>query len=311
MMEEENKKIVIACNHLVKDYGKGRGNFDINFAIPKGQTLGIVGENGAGKTTLLRQVMGFIKSDKGNVQIYNFDAYKDSAETKKYIGYIPGEINFPDVKTGIDFLKNYGRSLGMKESDFTYADEIISRMQLDVRAYPKRMSKGMKQKTSIVACMMLKSPILIMDEPSIGLDPLMREELLKLILEQKERGATMIMTSNTIEELERVCDKVAYLSQGKILDIADVNEVKNRPLRDYKIGFENDEDYLKFLKGRDDILKVKPKYDQVVLRVDKRHLEELFNELSQYKLKYLSEEKYNLTTYFDEKRKSLNSKEAK
>lgn len=311
MMEEENKKVVIACNHLVKDYSKGRGNFDINFVVHEGETLGIVGENGAGKTTLLRQIMGFIKSDSGNVQIYTYDAYKDSATTKSYIGYIPGEINFPDVKTGIEFLKNYGRSLGMKENDFAYADEIISRMQLDVRAYPKRMSKGMKQKTSIVACMMLKSPILIMDEPSIGLDPLMREELLKLILEQKERGATMIMTSNTIEELERVCDRVAYLSQGKIIDIANVQEVKNRPLRDFKIGFENDEDYLNFLKGRDDILKVKPKYDQVVLRVDKRHLEELFNDLSQYKLKYLSEEKYNLTTYFDEKRKSLNSKEAK
>lgn len=301
----ETKKTVICVNHVSKDYGHNRGNFDIDFSIKEGESFGIVGENGAGKTTLLRQIMGFIKSDSGNIQIYDLDAHKDCATTKLYIGYIPGEINFPDVKTGDLFLKNYGRSMGMKDSDFAYADEIISRMQLDVRAYPRRMSKGMKQKTSIVACMMLKAPIIIMDEPSIGLDPLMREELLQLINEQKERGATILMTSNTIEELERTCDKVAYLSQGKIFDIADLDAVKNRGQRDLKIEFTNDEDYLQFLMGREDILKVKPEIDQVTLRVDKARLPMLFEKLSHYQIKYVSEVKYNLTTYFDERRKQI------
>lgn len=308
-MEKTEKKTVIECNHIVKDYGKNRGNFDLDFDIRQGETLGIVGENGAGKTTLIRQIMGFISSDQGNIKIYGYDAYKDSAMLKRYIGYIPGEINFPDVKTGFDFLKDYGRSLGMKESDFAYADEIISRMQLDARAYPKRMSKGMKQKTAIVASMMLKAPILIMDEPSIGLDPLMREELLSLILEQKQRGATMLMTSNTIEELERVSDRVAYLSQGKIIDIADVNLIKNRPYRDLKIGFMKDEDYLAFLKGRDDIIRLKPQYNQVIIRIEKKKLPQLFDHLKDVQLNYVSEEKYNLTTYFEEKRRSQKVKE--
>lgn len=308
-MDEQENRIVIQCNHIVKDYGKNRGNFDLDFSIRQGETLGIVGENGAGKTTLIRQIMGFISSDQGNIRIYGYDAYKDSARLKRYIGYIPGEINFPDVKTGFDFLKDYGRSLGMRESDFAYADEIISRMQLDARAYPRRMSKGMKQKTAIVASMMLKAPILIMDEPSIGLDPLMREELLSLILEQKKRGATMLMTSNTIEELERVCDRVAYLSQGKIIDIADVNLVKNRPYRDLKIGFREDEDYIAFLKGRDDIIRLKPEYDQVIIRIEKKKLPQLFQQLKDIKLNYVSEEKYDLTTYFDEKRRMQKVKE--
>ncbi|HBS02986.1 MAG TPA: ABC transporter ATP-binding protein, partial [Firmicutes bacterium] len=174
---------------------------------------------------------------------------------------------------------------------------------LDVRAYPKRMSKGMKQKTSIVAAMVLKSPILIMDEPSIGLDPLMREELLTLILEQKQRGATILMTSNTIEELERVCDKVAYMSAGKIIDVADVQEIKNRRCRDYKIGFESKKDYLCFSKRRKDILRVQPSFNQVTVRVKKQDIPKLLDELEKSKVAYLSEVKYNLTTYFTEKRK--------
>lgn len=301
----EDKKNVISIENVTKDYGQGRGNFNVSLNIKEGETLGIVGENGAGKTTLIRQIMGFIKSDQGQIKIYGMDAYKDSANTKIYIGYIPGEINFPDVKTGSEFLHNYGVSLGMKEADFAYADEIIKRMQLDVRAYPKRMSKGMKQKTSIVAAMMLKSPILVLDEPSIGLDPLMREELLKLILEQKQRGATILMSSNTIEELERVCDKVAYMSQGKIIDVADVHEVQNRPQRDLKIEFADKNEFTGFLNGRKDAIRVQEKYNQVTVRVDKASLPALFEDLASYQVKFISESKYNLTTYFNEKRKAL------
>ncbi len=300
---KEERKDAIRVDGVNKDYGQGRGNFGVSFSVKEGEAFGIVGENGAGKTTLLRQVMGFIKPDSGKIGIYGFDAYEDSALTKPYIGYIPGEINFPDVRSGNEFLHNYGTAMGMKEGDFAYADELISRMQLDVRAYPKRMSKGMKQKTSIVAAMMLKSPILIMDEPSIGLDPLMREELLTLILEQKQRGATILMTSNTIEELERVCDKVAYMSAGKIIDVADVQEIKNRPCRDYKIGFESKKDYLCFHKKRKDILRDQPSFNQVTVRVKKQDIPKLLDELEKSKVAYLSEVKYNLTTYFTEKRK--------
>ncbi len=298
------KKNVIYVSHITKDYGENRGNFDVSFEIKEGETLGIVGENGAGKTTLIRQIMGFIKPDEGDIKIYTFDAYKDAAKTKSYIGYIPGEINFPDVKSGDEFLHNYGRSLGMKEKDFEYANEIIPRMQLDIRAYPKRMSKGMKQKTSIVAAMMLKSPILIMDEPSIGLDPLMREELLKLILEQKERGATILMSSNTIEELERVSDRVIYFSGGRILDIADMKEIRERKQRDLKIEFVKKEDFLSFSKGRKDILRSQPQFSQLTVRINKEKIGDLLKELSQYDVKFLSEVKYNLATYFTERRKA-------
>lgn len=303
-MMNENEKTVIYVDHVTKDYDQGRGDFDITLDIKQGETMGIVGENGAGKTTLIRQMMGFIKPDKGHINIYNMDAYKDSAHTKQYIGYIPGEINFPDVKTGTEFLHSYGESLGMKKDNFEYADEIIKRMQLDIRAYPKRMSKGMKQKTAIVSAFMLKAPILIMDEPTTGLDPLMRDELLTLVEEQKQRGATMFISSNTIEELERVCDRVALISQGHIIDIANVNDIKNRYFRDFKIEFNNEEQYVSFLKGRDDIIRVQPEYNQVTLRVDRKCVDLLLDDLSRLDVKYISEVKYNLANYFNDIRKS-------
>lgn len=300
----EEKKTVIYIDHVTKDYGQGRGNFDLTLDIREGETMGIVGENGAGKTTLIRQIMGFIKSDKGHINIYNMDAYKDSANTKNYIGYIPGEINFPDVKSGTEFLHSYGRSLGMKKENFDYADEIIQRMQLDIRAYPKRMSKGMKQKTAIVAAFMLKAPIILMDEPTTGLDPLMRDELLTLVEEQKKRNATMFISSNTIEELERVCDRVALISQGKIIDIADMKDIRNRYFRDFKIEFNNEEDYVTFLKEREDIIRIQPQFNQVTLRVDRKCVDILLNRLSELDVKYVSEVKYNLANYFDEVRKN-------
>ncbi len=303
-MMSENEKTVIYVDHVTKDYGQGRGDFDITLDIKQGETMGIVGENGAGKTTLIRQMMGFIKPDKGHINIYNLDAYKDSANTKQYIGYIPGEINFPDVKTGTEFLHSYGESLGMKKDNFAYADEIIKRMQLDIRAYPRRMSKGMKQKTAIVSAFMLKAPIIIMDEPTTGLDPLMRDELLTLVEEQKQRGATMFISSNTIEELERVCDRVALISQGHIVDIANVKDIKNRYFRDFKIEFNNEEQYVNFLKGRDDIIRVQPEFNQVTLRVDRKCVDLLLDDLSKMDVKYISEVKYNLANYFNDIRKS-------
>ncbi len=303
-MMSENQKTVIYVDHVTKDYGQGRGDFDITLDIKQGETMGIVGENGAGKTTLIRQMMGFIKPDKGHINIYNLDAYKDSANTKQYIGYIPGEINFPDVKTGTEFLHSYGESLGMKKDNFAYADEIIKRMQLDIRAYPRRMSKGMKQKTAIVSAFMLKAPIIIMDEPTTGLDPLMRDELLTLVEEQEQRGATMFISSNTIEELERVCDRVALISQGHIVDIANVKDIKNRYFRDFKIEFNNEEQYVNFLKGRDDIIRVQPEFNQVTLRVDRKCVDLLLDDLSKLDVKYISEVKYNLANYFNDIRKS-------
>ena len=140
---------VIEVKNLTKDYGESKGIFDINFDLRKGEILGFVGANGAGKTTTIRSIMGFIKPDKGNAFVYGIDSWKDAEKTKKYIGYVPGEIAFPDLKTGTEFLKSQAEFLTVK--DMSKANYLIDKLQLDPRASLKRMSKGMKQKTAIVA----------------------------------------------------------------------------------------------------------------------------------------------------------------
>ena len=207
------------------------------------------------------------------------------------------------MKTENIFLRNYGKSLGRTDKDFEYASELIKRRQLDIRAYPKRRSKGRKEKTAIVSARMRKPKILILDESSIGLDPLRREELLELILEQKKGGATRLISSNSRDELSRVADKVYLLSKGRIVDSADVNAVKNPPFRDYKVAFVRQEDYERFLHQNYEILENKPQYYQLVLRVRKEDRKNFLTDVALFKIRFLSRMNYDLSTYFRERRK--------
>ena len=296
-------KEIIKISHITKDYGKNRGDFDLNLTIHENEVVGIAGENGAGKTTLIRRRMGFIRPDNGNIQILGKDSYKDAADLKVDIGYCPGEINYPDVKSGNVFLRNYGKSLGRQEKDFEYASELIKRRQLDIRAYPKRRSKGRKEKRAIVSSLRRKPKILIRDEPSIGLDPLRREVLLELISEQKEAGATRLISSNSRDELSRVADRVYLLSKGRIVDSASVEEVNNPPFRDYKVAFNRKEDHERFKQEGYLILEDKPQYNQLSLRIYKEDLKNFRTDLGRRKIRFLSRQKYDLSTYFRERRK--------
>ena len=176
------KEVVISVQHLTKDYGLGRGIFDLSFEVHKGEVFGFVGTNGSGKTTTIRHIMGFLKADEGQVQVQGLDSWKDGPEIKQFVSYVPGEIAFPDLSSGTVFLKNQAELLGMKNMD--YANMLIDKLQLDPSANLKRMSKGMKQKTAIVAALMADKDILILDEPTTGLDPLMRETFLDIVLEE-------------------------------------------------------------------------------------------------------------------------------
>ena len=287
---------VIKAEHLTKDYGGGRGIFDISFFITKGEVFGFVGTNGSGKTTTIRHIMGFIKPKNGTVNVLGMDAWKDACKIKESVAYIPGEIAFPDLTTGIEFLKAQAELLGLKSMD--RAEELIKRLQLDPSANLKRMSKGMKQKTAIVAALMADKDILILDEPTTGLDPLMRETFLELILEEKRKGKTILMSSQMFDELEETCDRVALIYDGKIIDIADVIALKSSTIKSYKIEFLDKEDYLKFKKLKYKIIRDQEKYYQVTVQIDDSEINRLFKSLSKYKLKFISEVKFNLEKHF-------------
>ncbi len=291
-MEEK----VIVVQNLTRDYGEGRGIFDLTFDIKKGETFGFVGTNGSGKTTTIRHIMGFLKAKNGSVKVLGLDAWHDSCEIKKYVEYIPGEIAFPDLPDGVQFLKSQAELLGLKNMD--KADYLIKRLQLDPTANLKRMSKGMKQKTAIVAALMANKDILILDEPSTGLDPLMRETFLELVLEEKKAGKTILMSSQMFDELELTCDRVALIFNGKIVDIADIKALKNSNIKYYKIEFTNSLDFNKFKKSKYEITRIQEKYNQVTIKIKDEDVNSLFKYLKKFDLKFISEVKYNLEKYF-------------
>ena len=287
---------VIEIKDLTKDYGDNRGVFDINLNIEKGEMVGFVGTNGSGKTTTIRNILGFIKPTKGTCKVNNLTSWEHSSEIVKDIGYVPGEIAFPDLPTGIDFLKTQAEFYHLDNMD--YANELIEKLQLDPRANLKRMSKGMKQKTALIAALMNDSPIIILDEPTTGLDPLMRATFLDIIKEEHAKGKTIFMSSHSFDELEATCDKVALINDGHIIDVCDMNDIRNRPIKDFKIEFNKKEDFEKFLKDNYKITRIQEQYNQVTIEIKANETINLLKTLKNYDVKFISELPYTLEKHF-------------
>lgn len=281
---------------MTKDFGDGRGIFDLNLSIEKGEVYGFVGVNGAGKSTTIRHLMGFLKPQRGTAVIGGFDCWKQSDEIKRFVGYIPGEIAFPDAPTGTEFLRRQAQLLGLK--DMSYAHEIIEKLQLDPTANLKRMSKGMKQKTAIVAAFMADCEILILDEPTTGLDPLMRAEFIDILNAEKKKGKTIFMSSHMFEEVEDTCDKVAMIKDGKIIDVKSTNEIKHNEEKIYKVEFRTYEDYQRFLSEGFQLEERREDKNQLLVNVNDREINTFTKALKEYNLKFINEKKFTLEEYF-------------
>lgn len=286
----------IDVENITKDYGDNRGIFDVNFSIKKGESFGFIGINGAGKTTTIRHLMGFLKAKSGKVEIDGLDAWKDSAEIKKRVGYIPGEIAFPNAATGTIFLKQQAELLDLK--DMTYANYLIEKLQLDPSATLKRMSKGMKQKTAIVAALMANPDILIFDEPTTGLDPLMRIEFIDIIEEQRKQGKTIFMSSNMFDEVESLCDRVASIKDGRVVDIETLDKIKHKGKKTYQLEFNDAHNYQRFLEEDFQFSATKNKKNQVIFTIEDKAINKLFASLKEYNVKSITEIEHTLEEYF-------------
>lgn len=289
---------VIELKNLTKDYGAGKGIFDLNLSIEKGEMIGFVGTNGSGKTTTIRNIMGFIKPTNGEALVNGLNSWEHASEISKDIGYVPGEIAFPDLKTGIDFLRCQAEFLGL--TDMGYANELIERLQLDPRANLRRMSKGMKQKTALVAAIMNDAPIIILDEPTTGLDPLMRVTFLDIIKKEHQKGKTIFMSSHSFEEIESTCDRVVLINDGHIVDICKMSDIKHRQIKDFKIEFNNKNDYESFKQENFQIIRTQPQYNQVTIKIKAMDTANLLKVLKNYDVKFISEIPYTLENHFKE-----------
>ncbi|MGG6312773.1 ABC transporter ATP-binding protein [Paenibacillus macerans] len=230
----------IRMEGLTKTFSNGKGIFNLSFSVQRGEILGYLGPNGAGKSTTIRHLMGFYKPDRGKASIDGLDCTRQSAEIMKKVGYLPGEIAFPEGMTGLQILELLGGMRGMKNA--SRRDQLIGRFQFDVKTPIRKMSKGMKQKVGIVAAFMHDPEILILDEPTSGLDPLMQQLFIELVLEEKERGKTVLMSSHIFDEIERTCDRVGIIKDGKLIAVEEVGKIQAAQRKIIAITFRSKED---------------------------------------------------------------------
>ena len=288
---------VIKAENLTKDYGRNRGIFQIDLDVKRGETFGFIGTNGSGKTTTIRNMMGFVRPDAGKVSILGKDAWKEATEIKNYVSYIPGEIAFPALPTGTAFLKVQAEMLGVK--DFSYMNRLIKTLQLDPTANLKRMSKGMKQKTAIVAALMGDKEILVLDEPTTGLDPLMRDVFLDLMREEKEKGRTIFMSSQIIDEMEAVCDKVAVINNGRIIGILDAWSYRHENVKNFDIVLSSNEE-MKKLQSHWGNMKINEDEGSCTISIMKKDTAKLLSVLQQFHVVSLHENHKTLADAFKE-----------
>ncbi|MDD2375017.1 MAG: ABC transporter ATP-binding protein [Eubacteriales bacterium] len=227
---------MIQASSLTLTYPSGKGVFDLDFDIKEGQVTGYLGPNGAGKTTTIRALMGFMKPDSGDCSIDGLDCYQQAPEIQRRLGYIPGEISFPDKMRGEEFLVFMDQMRGGSNgSSGARQRELLEMFELNPTGKINKFSKGMKQKLGIVAAFMHDPRFLILDEPTSGLDPLMQNRFVELIRSERNRGKTILMSSHSFEEVEKTCDDVLIIREGRIIHRSAADELKSSRLRRYRL----------------------------------------------------------------------------
>ncbi|WP_274654737.1 ABC transporter ATP-binding protein [Paenibacillus humicola] len=236
---------MLTVDGLTKRFSNGKGIFDVSFTVRAGEVFGFLGPNGAGKSTAIRHIMGFMKPDKGSVKVKGLDVWKEQGKVQKHIGYLPGEISFIEGMTGKTFLDFIAGMQGVK--DFAKRARLIDRLQFDVNTPIRKMSKGMKQKVGIVAAFMHDPEVIILDEPTSGLDPLMQRVFIEIVLEEKARGKTFLMSSHSFAEIERTCDRAAIIKDGVLIAVNDIHELQTMQRKLFEVTFEEEAEAAAFL----------------------------------------------------------------
>ena len=225
---------MIRTQSLTKYYGKTKGIENLDLSIEKGEIFGLLGPNGAGKTTTIRMLMGLIKPTKGSSVIDGLNCWKESVGVKKICGYIPGEVHLYPNATGNELINVFAAVYKSKN----LANDLIKRFDYDPSKKTKNLSKGNKQKLAIILATMHRPDVLILDEPTSGLDPFMQQEFYKLLKEFEANGATILISSHFLPEVEKVCQKVGIIRQGGLVGIENVNDLHTKHLKIVEVTFE-------------------------------------------------------------------------
>jgi ABC-2 type transport system ATP-binding protein len=275
--------MVIQTEQLTKWYGQSRGIEEIDLSVEKGEVFGFLGPNGSGKTTTIRILLDFIRASSGRARLFGMDTHTDSIQIRSRIGYLPGEYGMYEKMTAVEYLQ-FLESL-RRDKEPPLRDKLIERFGLDTSRRIKSSSHGTKQKLALVQAFMHDPELLILDEPTNGLDPLVQQQFYELIHELKERGKTVFLSSHVLSEVERVCDRVAILRQGKLVALHEIAELKKFRLKRIEVVFKQELDESMFrLEG---VRKIEKNAHTIRLWVD-ANINPILRTLSEYPIDNIS-----------------------
>ena len=293
---------VINVERLTKDYGFGRGVFDVSIHVEKGEVFGFLGPNGAGKSTTIRHLMGFSQPDDGKVEIFGKPTFGKYYEILKNVGYIPGEVALPAGLTGKEFLKMMQDLTGIYNNE--RLGMLIELFELDEASLlgdVKRMSLGVKRKLAVVSAFMSDPEVLILDEPTSGLDPVMQERFIEFIHKEKERGKTILLSSHIFSEIDNTCDRIAIIKDGKIVSEFVANDLKHASKKYYTVDFKAEADKKKFLEssvGIESLTMINDKENEIFISIEDKDLNKTINLLSAVDVTKFINRKESLEDYF-------------
>ena len=224
----------IGTEGLTKDYGAGRGLFDLQLEVAEGRAFGYLGPNGAGKTTTIRQLMGLSYPTRGRASVFGLDCHRQAVEVKRHVGYVPGESPQFGGLRGREIIAYLGAMAG--GVDRTHVQELCDRLRLDLSRRYREYSSGNRRKLLLVVAFMHRPRLLILDEPTSGLDPLNQQEFYRMVREATRGGATVFLSSHVLSEVEHVCDQVGIIREGRLVKVASLEDLHR--IRAHRVEIE-------------------------------------------------------------------------
>lgn len=235
---------IIEIEHLTKTYGTARGIEDISFQVEEGEIFGFIGPNGAGKSTTIRILMSFIYPTGGTAKIFGKDCIRHGAEIKRDIGYLPSEVFYYDKMKVIDLLK-YSASYYKKDCNKRIY-KLAEQMDLDLNKKIDDLSYGNRKKVGIVQGLLHEPKLVILDEPTGGLDPLMQQRFFELLAEENRKGTTILFSSHILSEVQKMCNRVAIIKEGRIISLEKISTLRENSYKRIKVELLNAQDKNRF-----------------------------------------------------------------
>ena len=226
---------IIEVEGLTKSYGNKRGIIDVSFEVGEGEVFGFLGPNGAGKTTTIRVLMALLRADAGAARIAGLDCWRQSIEVKRLIGYVPGEPSLDPNLTGGQLLEYFANLRG--GVDQAYLKRLIERLDLDTSRKFRQYSTGNKRKVVLIQAFMHKPRVLILDEPTNGLDPLNQQVFDGMVMEARDEGRTVLLSSHVLSEVDKTCPRVGIIREGRLVRVGGVAELKDIKRYEITISF--------------------------------------------------------------------------